>query len=87
MPDRSDLIRFAAVATTVGLVAMLRVGWAYLMAKKKAQRAERRFRKGLIAGGMDEEMARRLSEKYIESVRLRRYIRAAMPRPGQRARQ
>ena len=86
MPDRTDIIRFAAVATTVGLVAMLRVGWAYLKAKKKAQRAEHRFRKGLIAGGMNEEMARRLSEKYIESVRLRKYIMAAIPRSGQRAR-
>ncbi len=86
MPDRTDIIRYATMAITVGLVALLRVGWAYLKAKKKAQRAERRFRKGLIAGGMDEEMARRLSEKYIESVRLRKYIKAAIPRPGQRTR-
>ncbi len=86
MPNRNDVIRWVAVGTTAGLMALMRVGWAVLKAKKKAQRAERRFRRQLVSGGMDEETARRLSESYIESVRVRKILSAAIRGRGQRTR-
>jgi len=47
-----------------------RLGMAYLRFKRKAKRAARVFEKELIAGGIDAEGAKKLTEMYLESSRL-----------------
>jgi len=78
MRAQGNIPKWVAVAISMGTLAILRFSWAFLRAKKKAQRAERRFRKQLVSGGMDEEMARRLAERYVETVRLRKLVAGAI---------
>jgi hypothetical protein len=54
------------VMVTLGL----RLGMAYLRFKRKAKKAAAIYQKELLAGGMDGESARRLTELYLESSRL-----------------
>jgi ABC-type long-subunit fatty acid transport system fused permease/ATPase subunit len=86
MRAQGNIPKWVAVAISMGTVATVRVGWAFLRAKKKAQRAERRFRRQLVSGGMDEEMARQLAERYIETVRLRKLVTGAIRGRGPLAR-
>jgi hypothetical protein len=62
------------MAATSGLGAATRVGWSFLMVKKRAQGADPVFRGQLTAAGMDPEQANELSEAYLSNVRLRRII-------------
>lgn len=78
MRAQGNIPKWVAVAISMGTLAVMRTGWAFLRAKKKAQRAERRFRSQLVSGGMDEETARRLSERYIETLRLRKLVKQAI---------
>ena len=47
-----------------------RLGIVYLKFKMKAKRAAGVFERELLAGGMDRETARRLTELYLESSRI-----------------
>jgi len=48
----------------------LRAGIAYLKFKRKARKAAQVFERELLAGGMDPESARDLTEMYLESSRI-----------------
>ncbi len=48
----------------------LRAGIAYLKFKRKARKAARIFERELLAGGIDPEGARTLTEMYLESSRI-----------------
>ena len=75
MPRRDDVPRYVALALSKAPGAALRVGWSWLRVKKKAQRAEKLFRKRLEAAGMEKELARRLAERYASTVKLRKLMR------------
>jgi hypothetical protein len=61
--------------------AAIRIGWKWLRVKKKAQRAEKLFRKRLESAGMDREDARRLAESYASTAKLRKFM-VGMGIPG-----
>ena len=48
----------------------LRAGIAYLKFKRKARKAAQVFERELLAGGMDRQQARELTEMYLESSRI-----------------
>jgi hypothetical protein len=47
-----------------------RLGFAYLRFKRKAKKAAGVFERELLAGGIDRERARQLTEMYLESSRI-----------------
>lgn len=71
MPTREEMPRLVGIVLSKSPKAILKISWRYLRAKKKAQRAEKVFRKRLRDGGMDEGSIDRLAERYISTVSLR----------------
>lgn len=71
MPQREDFREYVALAVRKGPKLALRIGVKYLKVKKKAQRAERRFRRRLETSGMDPESAARLAEMYSSTTSIR----------------
>jgi hypothetical protein len=51
---------------------VIKMGLVYLRFKRKANRAARIYRKELIAGGVDKEHARLLTQDYLRSSRIYR---------------
>jgi len=62
----------AALARVPGL--LIRLLFSALRFKRRAKKAARRLKKGMIKGGMDRKLAERLASMYEESVSIRRLI-------------
>lgn len=78
-PDDSDEDRgllseipVAAIAMIPGLV--IRLLFSAMKFKRRAKRAARKMRKGMIKGGMDRKMATLLASKYEENISIRKII-------------
>lgn len=75
MPPKDDPMKYVAMAVAKGPKIALKLGWQYLRIKKRAQRAEKVFRKKLLAAGLEKETAERLAERYASTVRLKELLR------------
>jgi hypothetical protein len=53
---------------------VLKLGVPFLRMKKRAQKAERHFRTGLIENGIPPEFARELSDQYAKDLSIRRIV-------------
>ncbi len=71
MPTREEMPKLIGIVLSRSPKVVLKVSWRYLRAKKKAQRAEKVFRRRLRDRGMDEGSIDRLAEMYISTVSLR----------------
>ncbi len=65
----------AALARVPGL--LIRLVFSALKFKRKAKKAARKLRKGMVKAGMDRATAARLSSRYEESFSIRRLISQA----------
>ena len=52
----------------------IRLGSTFLRFKKNAQKAEKTFKKELIKQGIDKQIAKALTEKYMESSKIQKYF-------------
>lgn len=68
MPGKVGQVIIAGIPVMVK--TGLRLSIAYLRFKGKAKRAARVFERELLAGGMDPDHVRELTEMYLESSRL-----------------
>jgi hypothetical protein len=62
----------AAIAKVPGLV--IRLLFSAMKFKRRAKRAARKMRKGMIKGGMDRKLATMLASRYEEQVSIRKLI-------------
>ena len=75
MTERDDIPKIVGIAIAKSPKLVLKISWRYLKAKKRAQRAERTFRKRLEATGMDPDMAAQLADTYGSTVSLRHFMK------------
>jgi hypothetical protein len=62
----------AALARVPGLI--IRLLFSAMKFKRRAKRAARKMRKGMIKGGMDRKLAKMLASRYEEQVSIRKLI-------------
>ena len=75
MPERDDIPKIVGIAIAKSPKLVLKISWRYLKAKKKAQRAERIFKKRLEASGVDAGTADQLADMYASTVSLRHIMK------------
>jgi hypothetical protein len=73
-PQREDVAKYVGIALSKGPRVMLKIGWRYLMVKKKAQRAETLFKQRLLASGMEADQVDRLTDQYASTVSIRQFL-------------
>jgi hypothetical protein len=71
MPSSEEIPRIIGIVLAKSPKIVLKLSWRYLKTKKKAQRAEKVFRRTLEAKGLEPEMIERLAERYSSTVSLR----------------
>lgn len=69
-----ELVRMVPVLMVEVPRMVLKFGVPFLRMKKRAQKAERYFRAGLIESGMPSELARELSDQYAKDLSIRRIV-------------
>lgn len=74
----------AAMAVKVPLM-VIRIGWPYLMMKRRANKCSRRLRKQLVEGGMPPHLAAKMADNYASELSVRKFL-ANMDFKGFRAR-
>jgi hypothetical protein len=74
MTNREELPKLIGIVMAKSPKLLLKLSWRYLKMKKRAQRAEKQFRKRLEASGMDPEVAARFAEKYGSTASIRQLI-------------
>jgi hypothetical protein len=65
-------VPIAAIARVPGLI--IRLLFSALKFKRRAKRAARKMRKGMIKGGMDRKLATLLASRYEEQLSIRKLI-------------
>ena len=58
-----------------GIIVGVKLLFAYMRLKRKARKATRVFRRNLVKGGMDREMAQRLATEYECFVSIRQLVK------------
>jgi hypothetical protein len=75
MPQREEIPKIVGIAIAKSPKLVLKLSWRYLKTKKQAQRAERTFKRRLVAAGIDPETARELADKYSSTVSIRHFMK------------
>ena len=74
MPSRDDVRKYVGIVLTKAPVLIFMLGIKYLKIKRRARKAEKTFRKRLLASGVDRDVADRLSEQYGSTVSIREML-------------
>ena len=79
--QREEAFKYIAHAMAKAPSVALKIGWRYLKVKKRAQRAEKLFRKRLEASGIDRETAVKLADRYASTASIRHMLQTfGMPK-------
>jgi hypothetical protein len=73
--DRSAVLIGAAMAPPL----IWRIGIAYLRMKRRSRRAEKTFRKALLAGGVPESYAKQLTNEFSSYLSIRQLLKGIGP--------
>jgi len=83
-----DLPRIMAAVMAAVPSLVLKTGWAYLMMKKRAQKASKMLERELVSSGIPAEYAGKLADQFASEVSIRKIIKTIdMPFGGARQEQ
>ena len=63
----------ATMAVKVPMM-VIRIGWPYLMMKRRANKCSRRLRKQLVEGGMPPRLAAKMADNYASELSIRKFM-------------